>query len=230
MFRDFDEAARSAPSGVPIGYDNVEAASFYRDLLGQFRHDDYPAILWLTQALGSSQTLLEIGGHVGVAYYTFERLVGLPEGFTWTILDTPTVADAGRQLARERGRGNIRFISDFDEVDDRIDILFAAGSLQYVPGPLLPVRLSRMGHPPRHVLINKTPVTDHEGFVTLQNLGVAYCPYRVHARGQLIDPLLAMGYEIVDSWQKDRRLIVKGHPERTLEHYSGFYLRHPAKE
>lgn len=225
VFRDFEEAAASVPAGAAIGYDNPAAASLYRDLLDEPRHDDYPAIFWLHRALRTGRTILEIGGHVGVAYYSFERLLASPETLSWTILDTRAVADAGRQLARERGRGNLHFVTDFSEVTGAVDILFASGSLQYVEGPLLPERVKAMAAPPAHILINKTPVTDREGFVTLQDIGLSRCPYRVHGRAELIDPLLAMGYALVDSWRKDRRLVVPGHPERTLEHYSGYYLQ-----
>jgi putative methyltransferase (TIGR04325 family) len=224
VFRSFEEATASVPSGQPIGYDNTGAASLYRDMLDQPRHDDYPAIHWLHRALRTSKALLEIGGHVGVAYYAFERVLAPLEGATWTILDTKAVAEAGRQLARERGRSNLLFVSDFDEIESPVDVLFASGSLQYVPGPRLSERVKLMAAAPRHIVINKTPVTDREGFVTLQDIGLSYCPYRIHSRAELIDPLLAMGYELVDSWQKERRLVVPGHPERTLEHYSGFYL------
>ncbi len=144
VFRDFDEAVGQPPASSAIGYDNPAAASFYRELLDQVRHDDYPVLLWLARALKGSRTLLEIGGHVGVAYYSFERLIGFPAELTWTILDTPAVAEAGRQLARERGRSNVRFITDFSEIEGPVDILFAAGSLQYVPGPLLPERVREM--------------------------------------------------------------------------------------
>ena len=223
MFRNFEEAARSVPPGQPIGYDNEDAAAFYRERLGRVGHDDYPALLWLARALQTSRSLVEIGGHVGVAYYSYERLIGYPEGLTWTILDTPAVAEAGARLARERGRHGVRFTSDFAEVEGG-DILFAAGSLQYLPGPLLPERVHGMRLRPRHILVNKTPVTDGDGYVTLQSIGVAYCPYRVHSRRELVEPLLSMGYRLVDAWRKERRLEIPGHPERTLDHYSGFYL------
>jgi putative methyltransferase (TIGR04325 family) len=224
VFRSFEEASASVPAGQTLGYDNPGAASLYRDMLHQPRHDDYPAILWLQRALRTSKSLLEIGGHVGVAYYAFERHLAPLEGVTWTILDTKAVAEAGRQLARERGRGNLIFVSEFEAVQDSVDVLFASGSLQYVPGPSLSERVRSMPAAPRHIVINKTPVTHREGFVTLQDIGLSYCPYRIHSRAELIDPLLEMGYEVVDSWQKERRLVVPGHPERTLEHYSGFYL------
>jgi putative methyltransferase (TIGR04325 family) len=227
LFRDFEEAAASVPRGRAIGYDNAEAASLYRQVLDRPRHEDYPALFWLDRAFRNSRTVFEIGGHVGVAYYAFERFLSHPEGLEWTILDTKAVAEAGKQLARERGRHNLRFVTDFAEVKAGVDILFAAGSLQYLPGPLLPERVRAIAPAPRHILINNTPVTDRDGFVTLQDIALSYCPYRIHSRAELITPLLSMGYELVDSWQKERRLVVPGHPQRTLEHYSGFYLTRP---
>jgi putative methyltransferase (TIGR04325 family) len=223
VFPTFQAAARSAPPGAAIGYDNVHAGEMYRELLATPRHSDYPALFWLNKALRSSRTILEIGGHVGVAYYAFERhLEASPE--RWTILDTPAVAQAGVSLARERGRTNLSFVSSFDEMRHPFDVLFASGSLQYLDGPPLGQHVGRLETRPRHILINNTPVTDREGFFTLQDIGISFCPYRIHSRSELIDPLLADGYELVDSWQKERRLEVPGHPERTLEHYSGFYL------
>lgn len=224
IFASFDEAAASAPPGRAVGYDNPQAAALYRELLERPRHEDYPALFWLERALATGRTVLEIGGHVGVAYYGFERHLSKPQALEWTILDTPAVAEAGRRLAGERGRQNLRFVTDFAEAPQRVDVLFAAGSLQYLPGPLLPERVRGMARAPRHILINNTPVTDGEGFVTLQDIALGYCPYRVHSRADLIEPLLSLGYELKDSWQKERSLVVPGHPERTLSHYSGFYL------
>lgn len=225
VFASFEEAMRAAPPGKATGYDNPDAASFYRDLLDEVRHDDYPAVHWLYRALQQARAILEIGGHVGVAYYSFQKLIGFPAGLSWTILDTEPVAEAGRRLAAERGRQDLHFISDFSQISGPVDVLFASGSLQYVPAPLLPERIAALPARPEHILINKTPVTDAEGFVTLQDIGVSYCPYRIHSRRELLEPLLGMGYELVDSWRKERRLAIAGAPERTLEHFSGFYLR-----
>jgi putative methyltransferase (TIGR04325 family) len=201
-----------------------DAASYYRDLLDEVQHDDYPALFWLARALESGRKLLEIGGHVGVAYYPFARHLGFPTGFHWTILDTPAVTEAGRRLAAERGRTDLSFVSSFEDVQHPPDILLAAGSLQYVPGPSLPARIRALRKKPRHLILNKTPVTDGPPFVTLQNIGVAFCPYRIFSRAELPDALVEDGYELVASWRKPRRIEVPGYPERSLDHYSGFYF------
>ena len=214
---------------MPTGYDVPATADYYGDRLDKVFHDDYPALFWLRQALEGGRDrprrLVELGGHIGLAYYGFGRLLEYPDGLEWIIVDVPSVAEAGRRLAAERGRTDLSFAHDLSEVSKEVDILFAAGSLQYVPSPELPERVRAMSPRPAHILINKTPVTDGETFVTLQDIGVSHCAYRVYSRRDLIDPLLEMGYELVDEWQKDRRLEVPGHKDRAIDHYSGFYLR-----
>ncbi len=227
VFRDFDEAARNAPTHLPKGYDIPDTAGFYRERLEHVHHDDYATLFWFEKALQDGRTILEIGGHVGVAYYSFQRLVKYPDDLRWTILDVPSVIEAGRVLAQERGQGSLHFISDWAAAPTA-EILIASGSLQYLPLPLLPERVRNLTVWPRHILINMTPVTKKAGYVTLQNLGVSFCPYRIHSYAELIEPLLRMGYELVDSWQKERRVVVPGYPDCTVDHYSGYYLRRPA--
>jgi putative methyltransferase (TIGR04325 family) len=196
--------------------------------LSAVQHDDYPLLFWFEKAVQDASQVVEIGGHVGIAYYTFERVIEYPKGLLWTIVDVPTVAEAGRKLAAERQRSNLAFVGELAEVKGPIDLLMASGSLQYVPGDLLPKRIGRMANAPRHIILNKTPISDGPGYVTLQNLGPAFCPYRIHGYDELVRPLLDMGYELVDKWQKDRRVEIPGHPERTVLGYSGYYLRKPS--
>jgi putative methyltransferase (TIGR04325 family) len=227
VFHDFEEAVRNSPPHMPQGYDVPETAEYYGDRLDRLQHDDYPALFWLARVFEGPprrRRLVEIGGHVGLAYYGFEKHVPYPEGLEWVIIDVPSVTAAGQRLAESRGRSNLSFANDLSETSDGVDVLFAAGSLQYVPSPTFPERVGAMKPLPAHVLINKTPVTDGESFVTLQDIGVAHCAYRVYSRRDLIDPLLGMGYELRDEWKKERRLEIPGHKDRTIDHYSGFYL------
>jgi putative methyltransferase (TIGR04325 family) len=224
VFSTFDEANRGAPVHLPRGYDTPETASFYGERLEHVNFDDYPALFWFERALNDSRTIVEIGGHVGVAYYTFERAVPYPEDLRWTIVDVPAVTEAGAKLAEERKRSNLHFVNKL-EVAGAFDILMASGSLQYLPPPLLPERIHALAVLPRHIIINTTPVTESAGYVTLQNLGVTFCPYHIHSYRELIEPLLEVGYELIDSWKKNRKVTIPGHADRTVDHYSGYYLR-----
>ena len=225
VFRTFDEAALHIPCSQRVGYDIPETADWYRDRLDEVQHDDYPMLFWFEKALKSGQTVVEIGGHVGVAYYPFTKILQGPERLRWTIVDVPSVTREGERLARERGRTNLHFANELTQVSTGCDILLASGSLQYLHGALLPERINGMAPLPRHVIINKTPVREGgDGYVTLQNLGVSLAPYRIHARHELITPLERMGYEVVATWRKDRQVVIPGRPDLTVHHYSGYYL------
>jgi len=68
-------------------------------------------------------------------------------------------------------------------------------------------------------------VYDGPSFVTLQNIGTVYCPYRVFSRREFVSSLEALDYELVDSWQKPRAFRVPGHPDKSFGAFSGFYFR-----
>jgi putative methyltransferase (TIGR04325 family) len=226
VFKSFEEASRAIPSSQRVGYNVPETAEWYRKWLTEVQHDDYPMLYWFEKTLQDSVKVVEIGGHVGVAYYPFTRVMKCPEGLDWTIVDVPSVTEAGTRLAKERQATNLHFVTDLAQATNGCDVLLASGALQYLAGGLLPERVHQMPSPPRHIIINKTPVREHgDGYVTVQDIGVSFCPYRIHGRHELITPLERMGYEIVASWRKDRCVAVPGRADLTVEHYSGYYLR-----
>jgi putative methyltransferase (TIGR04325 family) len=181
-------------------------------------------VYWLRSALEDSRTVFEIGGHIGEAFYGFARVLPYPPDLQWTICDVPTICVAGEKLARERGKTNLRFVPDLRQTEGA-EILLAAGALQYFEPPTLAETIAPWRIRPKHILVNVTPVYDGPSFVTLQNIGSAYCPYRIFSRQEFIGALENMGYTLVDAWRKDRALSIPGHPERSFDHYSGFYFR-----
>ncbi len=100
----------------------------------------------------------------------------------------------------------------------------AVGSLQYLETNLANM-LNNCPLRPTHVLINKIPVYDGPKFITQQNLGSVYSPYRIFNRQEFLNSLESIGYRLVDSWTKPRYLRVPGHPDKVLNYYSGFYFR-----
>ena len=224
VFSSFAEAEQHAPRTKPLGYDDAASDDWYLQKLTGVQLEDYPAVYWLREAFTDSRSVLEIGGHVGVAYYGFSRILRYPAGLRWTILDVPSVAAAGRALATERQRDDLSFVTDLADAP-AAEILLAAGSLQYLEHTTLVPILKRLSRLPRHLIINVTPVYDGPSFVTLQNIGTAYCPYRVFNRLEFIGALESLGYRLGDSWAKPRSFRVPGRPERSFEGYSGFYLK-----
>jgi putative methyltransferase (TIGR04325 family) len=224
VYSSFAEAQRAAPPTKPLGYDAAKSEGWYLSKLTGVQLEDYPVVYWLREAMADSRTLLEVGGHVGVAYYGFARLLAYPPGFRWTIWDVPSVVEAGKALARERGRTDVDFVSNPSEVKSA-DIILAAGSLQYIEHPTLDELIAALNPRPRHVLLNITPVGEGPEFVTLQNIGSVYCGYRIFSRSTLVGSMERLGYTLVDSWHKPRPFRVPGHPERSFDSFSGFYFR-----
>ena len=139
--------------------------------------------------------------------------------------DVPAVVESGAALAAEEGAADrLRFTTAFADASGA-DVLLAAGSLQYVETPLAEL-LGGLASPPAHILINKTPTHATREFVTLQNIGLAFCPYRIHRRDALPASLQAIGYELVDSWENaDLRCEVPFHPDAGPIVYVGHYFR-----
>ena len=224
VYASFAEAIAAAPRTKPLGFDAANAGNWYFDKLNGVQLEDYPVIYWLKRAFADSRSVFEIGGHVGVAYYGFSRVLEYPQDLSWNILDFPSVMEAGEALARQRGQTKLHFAHGGLSTIKGADILMAAGVLQYLETNLATI-LSNFQQPPKHVLINVTPVYDGPRFTTIQNVGSVYCAYHIFNRQEFLSSLEAIGYRLVDSWTKPRCLHVPGHPDKTLDHYSGFYFR-----
>jgi putative methyltransferase (TIGR04325 family) len=224
VYQNFREAELNAPRLKPVGYDRADSENWYLRNLRRVQFGDYPILYWLRGAFADSRSVLEIGGHMGEAYYGFSTVVQYPDDLRWTVMDVPSIAKAGADLARREGRTNIDFVSG---LEDRrgADIVLSTGSLQYLETHLSDA-IQQMRTWPKHLLINFIPVYDGPSFVTIQNIGTAYCAYRVFNREEFVDSLQALGYALVDSWKKPRAFDVPSHPERSFNHYTGFYFRY----
>lgn len=223
VYQSFAEASQAAPTTKPIGYDQPETATWWKDRLEKIESDDYPALFWIGRALQDSRSVFEVGGHVGIAYYGFSRYLDYPAGFHWEICDVPAIAQEGRRLAAERGHTNLTFVSSPAE-SPGADIFFASGSLQYIESPTLADMINGFTRKPKHIIVTKTPMWDGARFVTLQNIGCSYCPYVINNKGEFIASIEAHGYKLVDSWKKPRSFSVAGRQGMDFDHFSGYYF------
>lgn len=230
----FDAAERALPPGL-AGFDHAAMADIdhYTTAAGGVEPmpaTEYPVLFWLRGALGEgARTLLDLGGYVGHAFRQYDRYLAFPDDFGWTVFDLPHIIRAGQAFAARQPDQRLRFTTTVDD-GCGMDILLAAGSLQYLPGTFLHDRLSSWAKRPRHLIVQRTPLHARHSFVTIQSVitrtgQVSFCPYSVPARADFIGGLLALGYRLVDSWEKPRRLDVPFHPECRVETYSGLYFR-----
>lgn len=199
----FAEAEASAPPTKPLGYDNDAAAGMYRGLLEQVGPKDYAVAFWLQRRLRPGDRVFDFGGHVGVKYYALRTVMDLPEGVSWVVFDLPAEVEQGRKLARERGAPGLTFTERFADASGA-DVFLALGSLQYVETPL-PNRLAILDVLPRYVIVSSTPMADGRRYVTLQNIGIAFCPYLIEDRAALVRGMEGHGYRLVHSWENPEK-------------------------
>jgi putative methyltransferase (TIGR04325 family) len=139
------------------------------------------------------------------------------------VCDMPKIAARGRELARKNGASRLEFCTEFASCEG-YDALLCSGSLHFVE-PTLATLLAGISTRPRHLIVNKLPLTQGRPFVTLQNTVYSFNPYKVQNQHEFLDELLALGYEVRDSWENaDMSCHIPLHRDRTVERYSGFYL------
>lgn len=221
VFDSFEAAAAAAPHAGKLGYDNDDSANLpYTSVITP---RDYPAMFWLGKSFSEGlSSVFDLGGHIGVKYYAFRRALGYPAALRWTVCDVPAVVARGRELALARApEGRLLFTSDYDAAADH-EVLFASGSLQYLPFTLAEL-LRRLPRLPRRLVINGTPIHESRAFFTLNSIGTAFCPYRVQAREAFVADIRALGYAKRDDWENTAKaLTLPFQAGYDVPHYSGF--------
>ena len=230
VYNTFAEALEALPSGSRISHnqEDIHENSAIAELtscrtLGKLDSIDTPLIPWLKLAFNDSSTVFDLGGNVGVSYYAFKQHLYFPEHLRWTVCEVPEIAKAGKKIAEENNTQELSFTTEFTEADGT-DILLTCGTLQYIE-PSLAQLLTQLKKKPKHLLINYVPFYDGETYVTLQNIGYAYSPYKIQNKTEFIESLISLGYEYVAGWASDRNCTIPFHKDRTVREYSGFYLK-----
>lgn len=217
----FEAAAASAPPSLHLGYDNEESANIA--YVSAISPRDYPAMFWLLRSMGEGmRSFFDLGGHTGVKYYAFRRVIGFPADIRWTVCDVPAVVVRGRELALARApEGALHFTDRYEDLDGQ-DVLFASGSLQYLPVTLSDL-LKGLQRLPRRIVINTTPIHETRSFFTLNSIGTAFCPYRVQAREAFVQSVIALGYQKRDEWENlGKGMEIPDSEGADVKSYSGF--------
>jgi len=197
-FPTFEAAAAAAPRDAAIGYDTEGTASLYDDWFF-IDAKDFPVLFWMEKLLPPGGRVLDFGGHVGHTARAYRKLLSRGPTLNWEVYDVPAVVEEGKRRVEKDGTERLSFTTDFARASG-VDVLHAAGSLQYEKRPL-PQMLKDLPALPRYIIINRTPTVAEAEFVTLQNIGPSFCPYRIDSRSTLPDGLRALGYELLASWE-----------------------------
>ncbi len=226
VFDSYAQAKAVVPESLPATYDLAAAGKMYAERIDSIRVSDYPMVYWLSRLLQAGQRrIFDLGGHIGISYYGFRRHLEYPDDLKWLVHDVPAVVTAGRQRASELDPEQRLSFTESRQAADGHDVLISSGALQYLDYTLSEL-LEELPDPPRHILVNLTPMHPHRGFFTLQNIGVAICPYRVMATGEFIASIEKLGYSVVDRWEsQERGLRVPFSDDLAIDRYTGIYFR-----
>jgi len=204
-FESFAAAEAGAPPSKDVGYDNAEAAkTLYSH---QIYFYDYPALFWIGRSLDDGmRSVFDLGGHVGIKYYAFRRMLNYPPDLRWTVCDVPGVVKTGEELAAQReATAQLNFTTDFHNASG-YDVLYASGSLQYLPLRISEI-LAALPVKPKRIIVNTAAVHPDRTLYTLNSIGFAVCPYRIQHHDQLLSDIAEAGYRRRDAWRNEGKPI-----------------------
>lgn len=173
LYADFAAAVADAPPGKQVGFDGDAATTRSTHTRYFIFPSDYAVLFWLGHIIHDAELLFDLGGNVGGRYLAFRKYLIYPDKFTWLVNDISSVVALGRTIADEEAAAHLRFTTDCTRLGEA-DILLASGVLQLLED--WNGFLYRAPNLPRHILINRTPVSDQPDAVTLHSIGVSFVP------------------------------------------------------
>jgi len=227
VYSSFAAAQSAIPKGRPEGFELAAVPDFFIDTHFLFNPNDYPVLLWLSQALEPGSKIFDLGGGFGQSYYKYQEFLRYPEGLQWQVCDVKSFMSRGPEFARQQNVTNLTFTTDRGAANG-VSIYLTNGALQYIEPDLAEI-LSQLSSKPRHVLVNRVPMYDGEPYYTVQSSKHSYVAHKVGNISQFVESMEALGYETVDQWHLPRTLHVPFHPERFVPNFRGFYFRRPAE-
>jgi putative methyltransferase (TIGR04325 family) len=232
VYPTLDEALQSVPQTLPCGYDTDAGTALHVDRTKIVWPSDYPVMFWLGKLFRTGcKSVFDVGGNVGVSYYSFARFMEFPSALRWMVCEVPTTARQGREMAAERdGRKQLAFTEAIGDADG-FDVLLACGVIQYLPMSMSE-SVSKLSSKPRHLIINSVALHPERSFFTVQNIhGDVFVPYHVIRYGDFVGGFERLGYELVNHWECiEKKCIIPFEPGHSVDRFHGFYfrLREPA--
>jgi len=221
IYPTYEAAMAAIPASRKSGWDHDSSAKLWVDQIDPVRLSTYPIFFWLDQLYRENDSLVDVGGSIGLTYYGYRRLGRLPPGATWTVVEVSAIAQQGREIAVRERAASLEFVDTLSAAPP-CDVLLSAGALQFMPAAI-PGLLESLKSKPRYILLNKLPITPGQDCWTLQNYGPAVTPNRLFNEQAFLQYFAAHGYRLRDRWAvEDLDLLIPFYPERFIRHFAGF--------
>lgn len=223
VYNTFEEAECKIPQGKQSGYNNEDSANMYKHLCQEVFPSDYPNMLWFSKILKDGSKVFDLGGHIGMKYYSYQKYIDFPKEIHWVAQDLPAVIKEGKRWAKENNMTNLSFTADINDFDG-VDVLFASGSLQYIDYDIAH-EISKKEKKPNHIIVS-IPLTELDTFYSVNNIGTAFCVYVLRNENKFIKDIQDQGYQLVDKWiNEGKRCEIPFYPEHSIEGYKGLYFK-----
>lgn len=225
VFDNFQQAESSAPQTKILGYDNEQPAAMYDEYMEAVSSVDYPAMFWMERLKAEVTSVYDFGGHVGIKYYAYRKHLSAGTELKWTTYDLPAVVTRGRKIASQLNATKLTFSDHVSDLEAGYDMLFASGSFQYLEDPIH-LLLHHLKNKPKFILINMVTLHESHSYATLQNIGPAFCPYKIFHRDSFLKQLVSYGYSLESEWKSPEKVcIIPFQDGRSILGYTGMLLR-----
>ncbi len=221
IYATYTQALADIPESRLAGWNHDESATLWVDRIDPVILSTYPVLFWLSRLYGDNSALVDVGGSIGLTYYAYRKYAPIPAGSTWTVVEMPKMCEQGSRIAERERAAGLRFTTDPARAG-RADLLLSAGALQFMERSL-PGLLENLPARPRHILLNKLPITSQPDCWTLHNYGPAVTPQRLFNDRSFLAYFEGHGYRLRDRWEvEDLDCLVPFHPDRFIRRFSGF--------
>ena len=213
----------SNKSNDTAGYNTAGTESMYDFLLNKVTAYDYPALFWLDQLIQKDDRIFDIGGHIGLAYYNYRRLLNLDERIQlWTVCDVEQVTAGGLARAQKERAIQLKFTNTLSEMKEH-QLIICQGALQYLEDDSIWKSIESATTKPRAIIFNTAAVHDTEDYWTINNIGLSYVPYHISSRAMIVLRAEALGYRLTASWKNPgKSCTIPLREDLSLSDYSGF--------
>ena len=219
VFRTRAEAVARIPASWNIGADDPVPENYDPAIPER----DAPVVRIFADLAPKVKTVFDLGGSVGMGFYRYRTKIAYPPDLRWTVCDFPRVIEVGRRMARERGETQL-FFTDKQEEGSGTDVYLTCGALQFFDESFAEM-LGKLKELPRHILVNRVPLTEREAFYTLQHTtGNSILPYNIRNVQEFTSGVEALGYKLVELWKVDRSCDILLRPDYFVKNYYGAYF------
>ena len=222
-FPSIEDARACAARYVPASHEHPKQVTLHAEFAEVTRESDYPVLFFLSPSVSELRTVFDLGGSVGNLFFQLDRYLNFSNELVWTVHDLPFKRAAMVDFARKKAEKRLSFTDEFSSASG-VDLFIVVGAIHYFE-PTLADLLGQLESLPKHVIVNRSPFSNKDDIVTVQDGGLWVNPCKLHSIEKLCSGMRDLGYELVASWPVNERFVrIPLIPEYN-ETYFGFYFR-----